>query len=382
MAVIKRGNSYRYQFQVDGQVYSGSCNTDDKEEALEVERTERRKVLMSLPNDTKYTLKQCLYDHLKVMMGQKEFASHERYVKKMCGLKMNTRKGHRDEVFALDVHKQLVRLTEEDVRNLIFARREEGNASATIRYELGVLSQAIKNARRMGKDIPTIDFADLRKAYKVTPSRHRLRYLTEDELARLFKELYRTDLGGGPEADQMRIDSADFIVCSAYMGTRHNELAHLKWEDVDLDKGIVRLYRSKVKNESTMYLADEVVKILTRRKAQSTSPYIFTSKDGGPRKNSPRALKSAARRAGIGNVNFHLLRHTFASRLAIAGVPMQHIMAACGHSSINTTMRYAHLTPLVATANIANTLNNMSREMYDTTNKDKPNEEGNIETLL
>src|SRR5215472_14600564 len=58
-------------------------------------------------------------------------------------------------------------------------------------------------------------------------------------------------------------------------------------------------------------------------------------------------LRRACRRAGLRNVGWHTLRHTFASHLAMRGVPLKAIQELMGHSTIEMTMRYAHLSPTV-----------------------------------
>lgn len=73
--------------------------------------------------------------------------------------------------------------------------------------------------------------------------------------------------------------------------------------------------------------------------------YVFTAKDGGPRKYSSRALRSACKRAGIKGVGFHTTRHSFASRLVQKGVSLKEIQQLLGHSTSVTTEIYAHLVP-------------------------------------
>ena len=57
------------------------------------------------------------------------------------------------------------------------------------------------------------------------------------------------------------------------------------------------------------------------------------------------ALNRITKRAGLRHIGWHVLRHTFASQLASAGVPIIAIKELLGHSDINMTMRYAHLAP-------------------------------------
>jgi integrase len=68
--------------------------------------------------------------------------------------------------------------------------------------------------------------------------------------------------------------------------------------------------------------------------------YVVPSHDG------PRTrdwFEDAVKRAGIQNLPWHDLRHAFASRLVMAGVPLRTLQVLMGHKSIETTLRYAHL---------------------------------------
>ena len=56
-------------------------------------------------------------------------------------------------------------------------------------------------------------------------------------------------------------------------------------------------------------------------------------------------FRSARAAAGLTDVHFHDLRHTFASRLVQGGVPLFEVMTMLGHKSLAMVMRYAHLSP-------------------------------------
>ena len=56
-------------------------------------------------------------------------------------------------------------------------------------------------------------------------------------------------------------------------------------------------------------------------------------------------LHAVCRKAGLRNIGWHALRHTFASHLAMRGITMIALQQLLGHSSISTTMIYAHLSP-------------------------------------
>jgi site-specific recombinase XerD len=66
------------------------------------------------------------------------------------------------------------------------------------------------------------------------------------------------------------------------------------------------------------------------------------------------AIKHACRRAGIQQVGWHTLRHTFASHLAAAGTPITSIQVLLGHANITMTMRYTHTSPSALRDAVAN----------------------------
>jgi integrase len=79
--------------------------------------------------------------------------------------------------------------------------------------------------------------------------------------------------------------------------------------------------------------------------AQSSTDYVFAnSATGQPYTDVKKAFAHACRDAGIKDLRFHDLRHTFGTRLADAGVDVVKIKELMGHQSIETTMRYLHTT--------------------------------------
>jgi site-specific recombinase XerD len=80
-------------------------------------------------------------------------------------------------------------------------------------------------------------------------------------------------------------------------------------------------------------------------------PYVFCQEDGEPMTADMmrRPLEHACARAGLRNVSWHDLRHSFAGHLVMRGVPLRAIRELLGHSTIEMTMRYSHLSPDVRT---------------------------------
>jgi integrase len=83
---------------------------------------------------------------------------------------------------------------------------------------------------------------------------------------------------------------------------------------------------------------------LTSVGASHIDSIVFTYRNK-PLKDIRTAFKNACDRAGIKNLRFHDLRHTFATRLVLAGVDLATVSKLLGHSTITMTMRYAHPTP-------------------------------------
>ena len=145
-------------------------------------------------------------------------------------------------------------------------------------------------------------------------------------------------------------------------GLRRGELLGLKWEDVDLERGDLRVRRQvsringevveaplKTKNAyRTLPLAEDTVSVLReQRKKVGNSPWVFPSPDGGP--ISPDSvlhmLHRVLKRAGLPKVRFHDMRHTFATLALQNGVDVKTVSGMLGHFSAGFTLdTYAHIT--------------------------------------
>jgi len=145
-------------------------------------------------------------------------------------------------------------------------------------------------------------------------------------------------------------------------GLRRGELLGLKWKDLDLQQGSLRVQRQisringevveaplKTKNSyRTISLGTDAVEILKeQRKKCGGSPYVFPSPTGGP--ISPvsvlQMLHRVLKRAGLPKVRFHDLRHTFATVALQNGVDIKTVSGMLGHYSAGFTLdTYAHVT--------------------------------------
>ena len=128
----------------------------------------------------------------------------------------------------------------------------------------------------------------------------------------------------------------------------------LDWQYVDLRRRIITVRASAVngiisspKNhrERHVPIAADLAELLAAHALPRG--LVFPNERGAPmiRGTAVNAIVRARRRAAIPHARWHVLRHTFASDLAGAGVPMRAIQELLGHESLEMTMRYAHLAP-------------------------------------
>ncbi len=138
-------------------------------------------------------------------------------------------------------------------------------------------------------------------------------------------------------------------------GLRQGELLGLRWEDVDLVAGVLRVRQALVRERITtpknrkpreVGLSAEVKDALKAHR-HLRGDLVFSQQDGTPWTNNKawRPLESACKRAGLRRIGWHVLRHTFASHLVMRGVSLKTVQELLGHASIQMTMRYAHLMP-------------------------------------
>jgi integrase len=132
-------------------------------------------------------------------------------------------------------------------------------------------------------------------------------------------------------------------------GCRRGELFALRWRDVDLVAGrlTVRAEHAKSGVSRILPLNPDAVGVLHRWRPTvvDEAAYVFPGDDGKPLVTVKRAWEALMTAAMIADFRFHDLRHTFASRLVMAGVDLNTVRELLGHSDIKMTLRYAHLAP-------------------------------------
>lgn len=150
------------------------------------------------------------------------------------------------------------------------------------------------------------------------------------------------------------------VLVALRTGLRQGELIGLRWQDVDLVKRRLVVRRSVVRNrvgppkngqERVVPLAHDAVAALKEQRAATAmrSELVWANRAHHHliADSTVPPLALACRLAGLREVGWHVLRHTFASHLVMRGVPLKAVQELMGHKGLAMTLRYAHLAPEV-----------------------------------
>lgn len=272
-------------------------------------------------------------------------------------------RGHFVNHISPEIGRRLVvTLSKGDVTRL--HRKIGGDRQVTANRVLALLHAAIEYGRSAG--IIPAELSNPAKGVDRFREAGRERYLSADELRRLGATLRLAETQGlpwkidetkktknlpRPENRKGLIDPVAVAAIRLLLltGCRLREILHLRWTDIDLDRGTAVLQDSKV-GRRTLILGGSAVELLAAlpRKSAFVIPGAPRIDASGQTIDASRAdLKKPWARiqahAGLGDVRLHDLRHSFAATGAGAGLGLQIVGRLLGHSSPSTTQRYAHL---------------------------------------
>jgi integrase len=188
---------------------------------------------------------------------------------------------------------------------------------------------------RLGMQNGKVQINPARLVRQRSENNTRIRFLSTEEeqsLRKILQEKHRKHL---PELD-LALNS----------GMRLSEQYGLTWDCVDFDRRTLTIPLSKNGELRHVPLNDEAISALqAARKCSNGQPYVFLNRYG-ERLVSPREwFDPAVKEASLKEFTWHCLRHTFASRLTMAGVGLRTVQELMGHKTIQMTVRYAHLAP-------------------------------------
>lgn len=166
----------------------------------------------------------------------------------------------------------------------------------------------------------------------------RTRWLSRDELRRIYRELRRM-------RPRLSTGRGHLVLIRLLLltGMRVGEACGLRWADLSGDSLSIRDGKTGPRQ---IYLSREARDLLAewRTDPDFVLPWVFPRRDGsGPRSNCISTWLAVRKRAGLEDVRLHDLRHTFAAHAAMSGVPLPVLQQMLGHASLGMTMRYAHI---------------------------------------
>ena len=223
--------------------------------------------------------------------------------------------------------------------------KEEGKSHATINRIISAVSTVLKHCEF--DELIT----DVAKFRRFDESEGRPFWYTKDEVRRM-EQVSRTIF--------LRDDMADLIMFAAYTGMRQSEILRLRKKDVDLVADIIHVggvpgQVTKPKNYRALPIHTNIADIVSERCSQSSRSDIRIFGDEWRNRDQVMDVFEKVRDLIPKDRNyvFHTLRHSNATWLAEAGVPIRTIMTLLGHKRVETTLRYAKTSEPAAKAAVA-----------------------------
>jgi len=246
-------------------------------------------------------------------------------------------------------HTELERIASRQIERFKASRFEKVKPS-TVNKEIGLLKHLLNLAVEWGY----IYENPARRVKPLRENNRRLRYLIKEEINRLVSAADR--------------HLKPIIILAVNTGMRRGEIFNLKWSHVDLKNRFVEIIKSKNGEKRVIPINKTLLETLHRLPRRIDSPYVFPGKKGKKLTDVKKSFRTAMKKAEIEDFCFHDLRHTFASHLVMAGVPLLTVAELLGHKSIEMTKRYSHLSPnhKAAAVRVLDALNDEKQEIKST----------------
>ena len=166
----------------------------------------------------------------------------------------------------------------------------------------------------------------------------RQRFLSDEELERLGSVLQELERSG--QESLFAIAAVRLLLLT---GARLGEILNLEWRFVDLQRGLLALPDSKT-GQKAIFLNEAAIELLRHLPREAANPFVIAgARPGSHLINLQKPWRRIRERADLGDVRIHDLRHSFASIAAAQGASLQLIGRLLGHTTPQTTQRYAHL---------------------------------------
>jgi len=312
MAIYPRGKTWAYRFTIKGKKYRGSCHTQDEAKAQELHDTLVAKAWRGelLEEKPRRTLKEALDRFLDEHQHKRTWKADQRFA---------------------DWWREKLRVTylDEVTADLVKTVREKhcaGAKPATVNRKLAFLRAVVNAAWR--------EWAWIESApkLKLLPGEvQRRRFLQPHEIHRLVQAL--------------PAPYNDCALMAVSTGLRQANIFGLRWDQVNLVGGVAVFQEQVMKNGLPFSCPlNATAASVIRAQTGKHSEYVFVRRDGQRINGLPSKLwKAALAKAGLSDVRWHDLRHTWASLMRQAGVGLDDLQELGGWESRIMVQRYAHV---------------------------------------
>lgn len=311
----KRGNVWWIDIQHDGRRIRRSCGTTDRAKAQEYHDR----------------FKAQLWEQSK--LGQKSDMSLKAAAAAWWDAVGKHKRSKEDDLLKLRVlapmidGKTIQTISPDqlrDIRNEIL--RARGVTEATANRYMALLSAILRYANKQGwtDKIPSIP--------KASEGSGRIRWISQEDARRLLKEL----------PTHLRRMAA-FTLAT---GLRRHNVTHLRWRFVDLDRGVIYVDASEAKSKRALGIPLNAEALAVLHECRGDDPeWVFVYNGQPVTRTGTAAWYKACARAGLPDLHWHDLRHTWASWHVMSGTPLQVLKELGGWASLEMVLRYAHLAP-------------------------------------
>lgn len=280
-------------------------------------------------------------------------------------------RGHEKTLHTLDtsfepiMFRRLDEITGRDLEQIRTAWLNGGNKPATANHKMGSISGVFSRAVEWDY-LPASPLEKVKQLKVDTIGR--IRYLSKAEAKALRDALdareeriraerdsaneWRTKRNREPLPDLRALAFADhlkpMVLLSLNTGMRRGELFGLRWHHANLQAKTLTVAGEGAKTSETRHIplnAEALATLQGWKDQASGTGYIFPGEDDKPMTDVKTAWLELLKNAGIVGFRWHDMRHDFASRLVMAGVPLNTVRDLLGHADIKMTLRYAHLAP-------------------------------------
>lgn len=327
MSARRKGRSWVADFTVAGVRYREFGFPSEAEaEAWELEARaalKRGKEMPSAPSDARasgvagITTIQDLYDHVVKIRWSNMKTTSSAECAQLFVTWVGPATDLAEALSATSIHEYVEHLQDE--------RRVSGG---TINRRLAAVSRLAKAAVSLDR-IPKVPEMPWQRE-----GEHRIRWFTPEEEEQILLTLRLW----GQHAER------DLFIFLADTGARKGEALKLRWQDISGGDRVVTFWETKTGNHRSVPLTGRVREAVARRRAEGSH---LAGPFAGINEHTLRSLWSRLRThlPFLQDAVIHTFRHTCASRLVQKGVDLMRVRVWMGHSTVTTTLRYAHLAP-------------------------------------